>query len=204
MQKNIGLFFIGAVLVLGALVLVRANSGDSTLVTTSPGQSASPAALASSPAPEIHFHAGFQVYVDGVKQDYSDFQYMHLKPCDEDEEHAPTDPAQLTEAERAEEQQERAHLHEGIGDVVHVHRENVVWGDLFQNLGVTLPAGKTVVGYIGDQRVTDIMKQPISANESIVIVVGDQSKVASMLKDRVTVAHIQEVEKLSESCGSGK
>ncbi|HYD35112.1 MAG TPA: hypothetical protein VD999_03535 [Vitreimonas sp.] len=142
----------------------------------------------------VHYHAGFQVYVDDVKQDYSDWKYMNFTPCgDHQEKQTPE-----------EEQQEKAHLHDGNGDVVHVHRPGATWGDLFKNIGVTLDANKEVVAYSGDQKITDILTKPIEANQSIVIVVGAQEKANEYLPNRVTLERIAEVEKKSELCGATK
>ncbi len=140
----------------------------------------------------VHIHAGFQVYVDGQKQDYSDFKYMHVRPCGGD------DHANLS---AAEEQQEKAHLHDSVGDVVHVHAAGATWGDLFQNLGVQFPDSSEVVGYT-PERVDSILTKNIVANESIVIVVGDQSTASAVLDQRVTLDHIKEVESMSENCGA--
>ncbi len=71
---------------------------------------------------ETHLHAGFQVYVDGVKQDFSDYQYMEIQPC------GITDYGEKTPEEQ---QLEKAHLHDGVGDVVHVHRAGATWGGPF-------------------------------------------------------------------------
>ena len=35
---------------------------------------------------EIHYHAGFLVYLNGVRQDFSGSQYMHIEPCSEENE----------------------------------------------------------------------------------------------------------------------
>lgn len=123
----------------------------------------------------IHYHAGFIVYIDGVKQDYSDYKYMNLTPCTQ-EESKPT---------KEEEQIEKAHLHDGVGDVVHVENEDGVWGDLFKNIGVSLPGQP------------EILKQPIEPNSSVVIAIGQEVE----NPERVTIEHIKEIEVKSELCG---
>lgn len=124
----------------------------------------------------MHYHAGFVVYVDGVKQDYSGYQYMNYTPCSEHEEKKSPE----------EEQVEKAHLHEGVGDVVHVHRSGAVWGDLFNNIGVELAEQP------------EILSQKIEPNSSVVITIGN--KVDS--PEYVTQERIKEVEAKSELCGS--
>lgn len=124
----------------------------------------------------IHYHAGFVVYIDGVKQDYSDYKYMDFESCSEH-------PEKMT---AEEEQIELAHLHDGVGDVVHVHRAGAKWRDLFRNIGVSLPSELPV------------LNNPIEPNSSIVIVVG--TPVDNPVK--VSLEQIKEVESKSELCGS--
>lgn len=114
------------------------------------------------------------MYVNGEKQDYSDWQYMHLELCTEGQE------------QQEDEQIEKAHLHEGVGDVVHVHREGAVWGDLFKNIGVELAEE------------TAILQQEIEPNSSVVITIGK----AVENPEYVSIEHIKEVEAKSELCGS--
>lgn len=128
------------------------------------------------PTDHVHYHAGFTVYFDGVKQDYSDYKYMNLVPCSEHD----------VKKRAAEEQMEKAHLHDGVGDVVHVHRAGAVWGDLFKNIGVELAEEPA------------ILRQMIEPDSSVVITIG--SPVEN--PEKVTIEHIKEVEAKSELCGS--
>lgn len=128
------------------------------------------------PEEHVHYHAGFVVYVDGVKQDYGDFKYMNFKPCTQEE----------AKSTKEDEQIEKAHLHDGVGDVVHVEAAGSVWGDLFKNIGVTLPA-----------EVAEL-EQPIVPDSSIAIVIGS----AVDNPDKVSIERIKEVEAKSELCGS--
>ena len=99
---------------------------------------------------EVHYHAGFLVYVDGVKQDFSDTKYMHVEACDEEGHEVEED-----------EQLEKAHLHDGVGDVVHVHRNDATWKDLFTNIRYEFPSAQEVAGYVNGVRVENILKEPI-------------------------------------------
>ncbi len=140
---------------------------------------------------KVHYHAGFQVYVDGVKQDFSDFKYMNLVPCSKNPKNQPPEDPQL----------EKAHLHDRVGDVVHIEHEGAVWGDLFKNIHYSFDTTKQIVGYVNDQKVSDIFSTHIKPNDSVVIVVGSQKNVQQYLKNKVTQAHIAEISKKSESCG---
>lgn len=143
------------------------------------------------PKPEaVHIHAGFTVYMDGVKQDFSDFKYMNIEPCTE---HA-------DKKTKENDQIEKAHLHENVGDVVHVHRSGAVWGDLFHNLNVTFPPGKPVVGFIGGEKFDNILTLPIHENDSVIIISGKSDGIDT--SSYVSVDHIKEVESKSELCGN--
>lgn len=139
----------------------------------------------------IHYHAGFQVYVDGTLQDFSDWKYMHTLPCNAD--------GKVT---KGEEQIDKAHLHDRVGDVVHVHTGGALWRDLFINIQFPIDAKKITGAYIDGKPVNDILTQPIKEYQSVVIILGDASKKDDYLKKAVTVDHIKQAEKRSENCGS--
>lgn len=138
---------------------------------------------------EVHYHAGFQVYVDNVLQDFSDDKYMTIGYCGEEDNHV--DP-----------QLEKAHLHDSVGDVVHIHRSGAKWSDLFININYSFDSNKNISAYVNGEKVEDIFNYPIQAFDSIVIFVGDNGEVDNLLESRVDENHIKEVEAKSESCGS--
>lgn len=138
----------------------------------------------------VHIHAGFKVYINDEAQDYSNYKYMNFVPCTEHD----------TKKSPEEEQIEKAHLHDSVGDVVHVHRSGSKWGDLFRNAKIELPSGSTIKGYIDGKETADILNQPITAYESVVFVVGD-SKIDHS-QEKVSLDHIKEVETRSELCGA--
>lgn len=79
----------------------------------------------------VHYHANFLVYLDGERVRFQDARYMQdLASCR-------LDAALLGP-------QDRAHLHQGIDDVVHVHASGVTWGHFFANLGFALADGLIV------------------------------------------------------------
>jgi hypothetical protein len=140
----------------------------------------------------VHYHAGFRVYIDGTLQDYSSYQYMNFVPCSEHD----------AKKSPAEEQIEKAHLHDGVGDVVHTHRSGAVWGDLFKNIQVELPKDKQLKGYINGIENEDIMESPIKEYTTAIFIVGENK--ASHDKEMVSIDHIKEVEAKSELCGTGE
>lgn len=141
----------------------------------------------------IHYHAGFQVYVNDQLQSFRGNQYMHEKPCVMN--------GHSTSEDDPDDQGEKAHLHDHVGDVVHVHRNGATWGDLFFNIKYPLE-GKITAAYDNGQKVNDILKQPIKPYDSVVIFVGKHSDDQKYLKTAVTKSHIQSVEGKSESCAT--
>lgn len=137
---------------------------------------------------KVHYHAGFLVYIDGKKQDFSDTKYMNLEYCS------------ANNTAKEDDQKEKAHLHDNVGDVVHVHREGAIWGDLFKNIDFAFPDAKPLQGYVNGKPVKDILRYPIQKYDSVLITAGDSSKVN--LKQYVLLQHIEEVEKSSETCGT--
>ena len=73
-------------------------------------------------APEhVHYHANFAVYINGQREQFKSPQYyQEVAACTV---HGAIQPAQ------------RAHMHDDINDVIHVHDHAVTWGQFFENLG---------------------------------------------------------------------
>lgn len=144
-----------------------------------------------------HLHAAFRVYVDGEALDFSGIEYMKIMPCNGDRTH------ERLSAE--EEQLEKAHLHDGVGDVVHVHRAGATWGDLFQNIHYTFD--RPVTGFragSGDPISPDVVTfdTEITAYDRVYFVVGDGTSLGFSNELVPSVDHIKEVEAAGESCGS--
>ncbi len=140
----------------------------------------------------IHYHAGFQVYVDNELQDFSDLKYMKQDPCG--------DKHEVTESPEME-QLEKAHLHDLNGDVVHVHRDGATWGDLFQNMEYELPEGSVVTYVNGILIEGDVLRKDIGPNESVIFFFGTNTEITDKLSGAVTVGRVEEVERRSEDCG---
>lgn len=146
-------------------------------------------------AEEVHYHAGFLVVKDGVLQDYSGLEFMKVNPCGIDM-HDPD-----IEVTAQEEQLEKAHLHDENGDVVHVHRENATWRDLFVNINVEISDDS--YAYKNEEKIDGFLNKVIEPNESLVIIDGaEPSNIDEIIENKVTLERIQEVEQISESCSS--
>lgn len=135
----------------------------------------------------VHYHAGFLVYIDGTLQDYSGDKYMLDIPC--------AAPGKSTPKNN---QLEKAHLHDGVGDVVHVEQSGAVWNDVFSNMNIVLQKGKPIAAYSNGKRMDNPLTSPILPDESVVFVVGDDKGID--LTKSVSVDHIKEAGEKSESC----
>lgn len=142
------------------------------------------------PTKAIHFHAGFQVYKDNKLVDFSDIQYMHTKPCTLNGK-----PVNETE----DNQEEKAHLHNNIGDVVHVHRDGATWGDLFINIRYPINY-KNSLAYINGVKVINFQTLLIKPYDSLQVFIGNND-IDKFLHMEVKKDHIVNVEKQSEDCG---
>jgi hypothetical protein len=142
------------------------------------------------PVKAVHFHAGFQVYKDDKLQNFSDPKYMHQKPCT----------TTNTAEEPEDEQIEKAHLHDLIGDVVHIHRENVTWQALFNNLKYPIDTTHTIA-YRNNKKIDNFLLTPIHPYDSLVLFIGKNTQIDKKLSNAVKKAHIQQIEKQSENCG---
>lgn len=138
---------------------------------------------------KIHYHAGFIVFDNGKKIDFSDTKYMQIKPCLVN--------GQEEKITSADSQIEKAHLHDNVGDVVHVEEDGARWGDLFTNIKYDLDYSK-VTAYINGQKIEDLKSTPINKDDSLVIFVGKVNQ--KLLSQTLTKEYIEEKGKSSSSC----
>ena len=136
-----------------------------------------------------HIHAGFIVFVDGKKQDFSGINYMSLMPCKDEE----------TEYTKEEIQDQKAHLHENVGYVAHSHREGAVWKDLFKNMGYTIDTSKGVHGYINGKKVNNLLNYQVNGYDSAVIIIGKDDP--QLVAKTITKDQILKVDQTSRDCG---
>lgn len=75
----------------------------------------------------VHYHANFVVYINGQREQFADPALYEESgaSCSEEEQMTPM---------------ERAHMHDNVNDVVHVHDHAVAWGQFFTNLGWVVDA----------------------------------------------------------------
>lgn len=122
------------------------------------------------PELSIHYHANFGIIKEEKLVDFSDTKYMNLKPCTVNE----ADPL-------LEPKSENIHLHNNEGTVVHLHTDGVTWSELFTKLKYNLPSVSQMQLYFNQKKVgSDILKQVIKPDDTLMIHIGSDSKVASV------------------------
>lgn len=125
---------------------------------------------------EVHYHANFAVFVDGERLPFEKFTfYEEIESCGGNGVDSP---------------KIRAHMHDQVNHVVHVHDNGVSWGHFFANLSYV--NGDTVFKtdsdtYIEDdnteihfllngQEVGSTANRPIGSEDVLLISIGDQSE----------------------------
>ena len=138
---------------------------------------------------KTHYHAGFVVFQDNKKLDFSDTKYMFLEPC----------VLNNKREDSAEDiQTEKAHLHDDVGDLVHIERTGPIWKDLFTNIRYPLDFAKTT-GYINGKQVNNYQFQSIKPFDSLVIFIGRNDP--KLLTQAVTKGYMIKMAKKSTTCG---
>lgn len=153
-----------------------------------------------------HYHANFAVYINGQREEFKSPQYyQEVATCSVK---GTIQPAQ------------RAHMHDNINDVIHVHDDAVTWSQFFENLGWYLGPNfiqdNTGKMYVADdtnklnielngQNYTDLTPMSnvvIKDQDRMLISFGniDSSTLASEYKSVPATAHHYDVSQDPASC----
>ncbi len=135
---------------------------------------------------DVHFHSGFQIYIDGKLQDFSNPKYMSLIPCSNDD--------------HQKETEDKAHLHDGVGNVVHVHQAHVVWNDLFTYLKLSVDKNKSVEAYVNGGKIKNIFTTEIQPYDSLVLLIGSHGLIKDYQDKALKKAYIHDVETRNGLC----
>ncbi len=139
-------------------------------------------------APEVHYHAGFKVYENDHLVDFSKPEYMHFAPCGSDED----------KKKMPETASDRAHLHNNIGDVVHVHSNKATWGDLWEDLRFH-PQGK-VTYYLNGKKAEDLGGSVIQPYDRLLLLVGDNTNIEQKYQTVPDAEKIKQAVASTEGC----
>jgi len=114
-----------------------------------------------------HYHANFAVFTNGQREQFKDAFYYEAvgASCSADKNMTP---------------HERAHMHDNVNDVVHVHDHAVTWGQFFMNLGwdvnpLFVKTPQTVLLADSTHKVTFILNGQVAPNIQNQVI-GDKDK----------------------------
>lgn len=71
---------------------------------------------------QVHYHANFAVYINGKREEFKGPQYYQ-------------EVAICSSTTGITIPQQRAHMHDDINSVIHIHDHAVTWGQFFENFG---------------------------------------------------------------------
>lgn len=134
---------------------------------------------------KVHYHAGFQIYQDGELLDFSDPEFMYLGSCGD--------------MGSSGSLRDKVHLHDRIGDIIHIHASGVTWSDMFQSLGLAEELDTIVAQSIDGEVVPLNMESTIQPYQSAVFVIGS-GEIVTLDDNRVSEEYIREVEEQTVSC----
>ncbi|MBP9798034.1 hypothetical protein KBC70_02705 [Candidatus Woesebacteria bacterium] len=142
---------------------------------------------------EIHYHAGFEIYKDGALMEFTDLGYMDVKPCGPDDEDKPH-----------EHLEPEVHLHDGIGNIVHIHGKVAVWKDLFEKLHLDMSSASISAVIDGQPitRITDTQIKPYQRASIFINSPEDQKIKSAQTLEKLPIDYIKEIEKKSENCSN--
>ena len=137
----------------------------------------------------VHYHANFAVYINGKQETFaSPLYYEEVQTCSEDFENQP---------------QHRAHMHDQVNNIVHVHDQAVTWGHFFANLGFGLTKnlietqdgifidksnGKRLTFYLNGETVDSVANKVIQSEDVLLIDYGNDLA-ATIKSDYDKISH---------------
>lgn len=137
----------------------------------------------------IHMHAGFKIFVDGNWLDLSGDKYMYFSTCAPD-----IDESEMTI-------KDKIHLHNNIGDVAHIHAQDITWRNLFESLEIDLLEDQPLpVMYRNDSNDPALLDKRIEPYESAIFIFGTADDVDSLREMAVSIDSIKEAESQTEGC----
>lgn len=144
---------------------------------------------------EVHYHAGFKIFQNNEQMDFTDISYMWLEPCEahsDDEEE--TNDAQDTEF---------IHLHDSVGDVIHIHAAGATWGNVFEYLRLQDIDPSRITAYANGEIVADPLQKSVEPYQSLIFLIGENPTIVpSELSNYITKEYVMDVESNGENCGN--
>jgi len=134
------------------------------------------------PENPVHLHANFAVVLNDVPVDFSKPSYMTIQPCGD--------------LGHGDSKKDGVHLHDQVGNVVHVHAEGITWNDFFESVQLNLGSkileaspGATSQYFInGEKREPLVISDPIRSKDQLLVYVGSASAVPRVSEDDRLIA----------------
>jgi hypothetical protein len=139
--------------------------------------------------PQTHYHANFAVYINGKRELFKSPMYY---------EEVSGSCALGNDVKPAQ----RAHMHDEVNDVIHVHDHGVTWGDFFMNIGwavgpdfIRTPDGilqpdadHRITYLVNNHEIADISTEVIRDEDRLLVDFGDTSS-NTLKKESGNIAH---------------
>lgn len=134
------------------------------------------------PEHPVHLHANFAVVLNDVPVDFSKASFMTIQPCGD--------------LAHGDLKKEGVHLHDQIGNVVHVHAQGITWKDLFESVQYDVESqvaeassGATPQYFLnGQKRELVVLSEPIQSKDQLLVYIGSASAVNRIDDDDRLVA----------------
>lgn len=148
----------------------------------------------------LHYHANFAVFINEKQVDFSGSEFMHITPCGPEEEH------------NEDGEEEKVHLHDNVGNVAHVHHDNVTWSDLFKNLRFDLTHIKTeqatkaatIKYYLSGVGTSDVLNKVIGKDDRLLVSIGQEKSVDNVTGDEILKRQFEKVGNNAKDYDAGK
>lgn len=131
---------------------------------------------------QTHYHANFKMYINEEIYNFEDMGfYEEVAQCSIKDDSPP---------------ESRAHMHDNVGSVVHVHDDNVTWGHFFENIDFSISdkhiqtwsdiyvedGGRDVRFFMNGKEIVDPSNTYIKDQDRLLVAYGDES--AEKLQER--------------------
>lgn len=143
---------------------------------------------------DTHYHVGFRIYSNNELQDFSSFRYMHFSPCSQEEEAA--------DEHDSDDPKDRIHLHNNVGNVAHVHADDVTWYELFESLGIESMISDNVIFIENGEKINALLDTIPDEYDSVIFSFDSDVSIENLIDVEVSNAEILEAEADVENCGS--
>lgn len=151
--------------------------------------------LSTVPTTPVHYHANFAIFIDGKQVDFTKPSLMHIKPCTNDE-------------SESSEPEENVHLHDQVGNVVHLHAAGISWRTFFHSIKFDLNSftnEKELSVYSKGEKVSPgYLDQEIQKQDQVLFHIASESAAAKIADDSNLIKESEAVGTSAAEYDAGK